>query len=55
MDKNYHVINLRVPKDTLEFIDEWRRVQKLIPSRADAARQFLNVGIEAEKAKTAEA
>lgn len=43
-------MNLNVSPATIRAIDDWRRVQPDIPSRAEAARALIMRGIEADKA-----
>ncbi len=37
---------LRLPKSLLERIDEWRRVQKHIPSRPQAIRELVELSLD---------
>ncbi|MCI4590820.1 hypothetical protein MOK15_14275 [Sphingobium sp. BYY-5] len=48
-DKN-HPFQMRVSAEWLAIIDDWRRKQQDIPSRAEAIRQLVNKGLEADKA-----
>ena len=41
--------NMRVHDEWLEKVDEWRRTQKNIPSRSEAIRRLVEIGIEASK------
>jgi hypothetical protein len=42
-------INLPVSKALIRAIDDWRRLQPDIPTRAAAARLLIKRGIEADK------
>jgi hypothetical protein len=44
-------LNLAVSTDLIREIDDWRRLQPEIPSRAEAARLLIKRGIEADKPK----
>ncbi|SDK15127.1 MULTISPECIES: hypothetical protein [Bradyrhizobium] len=39
----------RTSKDFLKLLDDWRRKQENLPSRAQAIRLLVKAGIEAEK------
>lgn len=41
---------LRLPPDLGDRIDEWRRMQDDLPTRAEAARRLIKVGLNAETA-----
>lgn len=41
---------MRVTPDWLAMIDEWRRVQLDLPSRAEAIRRLVDKGISADAA-----
>jgi hypothetical protein len=43
-------MNLNVSPDLIRAIDDWRRTQPAIPTRAEAARLLIARGIEADKA-----
>ena len=38
-------LNIPLPKSLLDAIDEWRRRQQVIPSRAEAARKLIEQGL----------
>jgi len=40
---------MRVSRDWLSTIDDWRRQQPDIPSRAEAIRQLVALGLKAQK------
>jgi hypothetical protein len=42
-------MNLNVSPDLIREIDDWRRLQPAIPTRAEAARLLIKRGIEADK------
>lgn len=44
----YPQLNIRVDDKILEAIDDWRRTQKDIPSRPEAARRLFAVGLALE-------
>lgn len=46
-------MNLNVSPEMIREIDDWRRMQADIPSRAEAARLLIRRGIEADKPKAA--
>lgn len=39
---------MRVSDDWLELIDRWRRTQPEIPSRAEAIRRLVELGLKAK-------
>jgi hypothetical protein len=41
--------NMRVPGDTLRRIDEWRRRSPDLPTRAEAARRLIEIGLRAPR------
>jgi metal-responsive CopG/Arc/MetJ family transcriptional regulator len=53
MERKSIRFEVRLPPDLGDEIDDWRRKQKDIPSRAEAARRLIECGIEAEKQKPA--
>jgi hypothetical protein len=53
-DKNSR-FELRTSTEFLQAIDDWRRQQPEIPSRADAIRRLVELGIEAEKSRAKKA
>lgn len=38
---------LRLPASMADAIDQWRRVQPDLPSRAEAARRLIEIALEA--------
>jgi hypothetical protein len=42
-------IGTRWPDDILYRVDEWRRIQPDIPTRPDALRRLVLIGLAAEK------
>jgi hypothetical protein len=48
-------MNLNVSPDLIREIDDWRRLQPAIPTRAEAARLLIKRGIEADKIPAAPA
>ena len=55
MTKHVHIaaerFEMRVSKEFLAAIDEWRRHQPDSPSRAEAMRQLVELGLTEAKAK----
>jgi metal-responsive CopG/Arc/MetJ family transcriptional regulator len=43
--------NMRVSERFLKQIDDWRRRQDPIPSRAEAIRQLVSQGIKSDEAR----
>jgi hypothetical protein len=43
--------NLRLPGDTLRRVDEWRRRTPDLPTRAEAVRRLLEIGLRAPRAE----
>jgi hypothetical protein len=43
--------NMRMPSDTLRRIDEWRRRSPDLPTRAEAARRLIEIGLRAPRAE----
>jgi len=41
--------NMRVTPDFLRLVDDWRRVQADLPSRAEAVRRLVLRGLECEQ------
>jgi hypothetical protein len=41
------VFQMRATEDWLRRLDDWRRAQIIIPSRAEAIRRLVEVGLEA--------
>ena len=46
---NRKQFNMRVTNEWLGKVDDWRRSQRDIPSRSEAIRRLVEVGIEASK------
>jgi metal-responsive CopG/Arc/MetJ family transcriptional regulator len=46
---NRKQFNMRVTNEWLGKVDDWRRLQRDIPSRSEAIRRLVEVGIEASK------
>lgn len=46
---NRKQFNMRVTDDWLGKVDDWRRTQRDIPSRSEAIRRLVEIGIEASK------
>lgn len=46
-------LQMRVSSDWVKEIDDWRRQQEIIPSRADAVRQLLAIGMKVERDRLA--
>jgi metal-responsive CopG/Arc/MetJ family transcriptional regulator len=46
-------VELRVPKDLLVRLDAWRRLQDDLPSRSEAIRRLIELGLEDAPAKVA--
>jgi hypothetical protein len=40
---------MRVPASFLKMVDEWRRKQPELPSRAEAIRRLVELGLKAKK------
>ncbi|MFT8334702.1 hypothetical protein [Acetobacter orientalis] len=51
MERKPTRFELRLPPEMGDEIDEWRRQQADLPSRAEAARRLILVGLAAEKDK----
>jgi hypothetical protein len=43
--------NMRVPGDTLRRVDEWRRRTPDLPTRAEAVRRLIEIGLRAPRAE----
>ncbi len=43
------ILQMRVSKEFLTEIDQWRREQEDLPPRAEAVRRLVKTGIEASK------
>lgn len=48
-EKKDHAFQMRVSTEFLRTIDDWRRVQPDLPSRAEAIRRLIELGLEAAK------
>ena len=46
---NRKQFNMRVTDEWQQKVDNWRRTQKDIPSRSEAVRRLVEIGIEACK------
>lgn len=46
-DKRTQRIHISMSEDEVTAVDRWRRIQSDIPSRADAIRQLVALGLEA--------
>jgi hypothetical protein len=44
---------MRADDDFLEMVDEWRRTEPDLPSRAEAIRRLVMIGVEIKKKKHA--
>ena len=42
-------LEMRVSKDFLAMVDEWRRRQPDIPARAEAIRRLVELGLKAKR------
>lgn len=40
---------MRVPTSFLKHVDDWRRKQPDLPSRAEAIRRLVEIGLKAKK------
>lgn len=49
MERKTTRFELRLPPEMGDEIDAWRRQQDDLPSRAEAARRLIQLGLEAEK------
>ena len=45
-------LEMRVPADWLSRIDAWRRLQPAIPSRSEAVRALVDIGLKVVDEKT---
>lgn len=48
-------MEMRMPAEFEMRIDEWRRMQPRIPSRAEAIRRLAGIGLEVETSKASHA
>jgi hypothetical protein len=44
-------VNVRLERSRLTLLDEWRRQQTDLPSRPEAIRRLIELGLKASKAK----
>jgi hypothetical protein len=51
-DPKDSTLQMRVSKDFLKSIDDWRRKQADLPSRAAAIRRLVELGLKAKAAKS---
>jgi hypothetical protein len=49
MDEKTERFEMRVPASFLKVVDEWRRKQPELPSRAEAIRRLVEIGLKAKK------
>jgi metal-responsive CopG/Arc/MetJ family transcriptional regulator len=49
MERKPTRFELRLPPELGDEIDDWRRKQPDIPSRAEAARRLIEIGLENER------
>jgi hypothetical protein len=42
-------VNVRMTREILEIIDNWRRVQDDLPGRPEAIRRLVELGLKAKK------
>jgi metal-responsive CopG/Arc/MetJ family transcriptional regulator len=48
MDEKTERFEMRVPASFLKTIDDWRRKQAELPSRAEAIRRLVELGLKAK-------
>jgi hypothetical protein len=48
-DSETERVQIVAPQSWIRRIEEWRRAQPKIPSRSDAIRQLVDLGLEAKK------
>ena len=46
MEQKSTRFEIRLPPELCRQIDEWRRQQRDLPSRAEAARRLIEIGLE---------
>ncbi len=46
--QNEKLFQMRTNEDFLRRVDDWRRVQVDLPSRAEAIRRLVSIGLEAD-------
>ena len=44
-------VNVRITRDALQTIDDWRRKQDDLPGRPEAIRRLVEIGLKAKAAK----
>jgi uncharacterized protein len=49
MEEKNERFEMRVPASFLNTIDDWRRKQPELPSRAEAIRRLVEIGLKAKK------
>jgi hypothetical protein len=49
MDEKTERFEMRVPASFLKTIDDWRRKQAELPSRAEAIRRLVELGLEVKR------
>jgi hypothetical protein len=49
MDEKTERFEMRVPASFLKMVDDWRRKQPDLPSRAEAIRRLVELGLKAKK------
>jgi len=49
--KNIERYELRIPADFFKDIDDWRRRQEDLPSRAEAIRRLVELGLKVKPPK----
>lgn len=50
MEKRTERLELRATPSFVELLDEWRRAQRTIPTRGEAVRRLVEIGMKAEGA-----
>lgn len=48
MEKGFKNISVRAEDEFVKRLDDWRREQKDIPSRAEAVRRLVEMGLDAK-------
>lgn len=48
-DSETERVQIVAPSSWIQRIEEWRRAQPKIPSRSDAIRQLVDLGLEVKK------
>jgi hypothetical protein len=52
--KMSELVGVRFTPDAIGEIEEWRRLQRVIPSRTDAIRELVREGLESYRRRAAE-